>query len=87
MAGSGDEEVVEGYLMDAINQDSTANYQQFGVEEAQAADSFLNMSRDGIKKMASLPRLMISSMFHLRILPGYLSYMLVYKNLIYVLFV
>jgi hypothetical protein len=34
--------------LDAINVDSTAIYQQYGEEEAQAVDSFLNMSGDGI---------------------------------------
>jgi hypothetical protein len=36
------------YLMDAIEHDSMAVYQEYGEEEARAADSFLNMSRDGI---------------------------------------
>jgi hypothetical protein len=33
--------------MDAINEDTRANAEQFCVEEARTADSFLNMSRDG----------------------------------------
>ena len=33
--------------MDAINEDSRANVEQFGVEEARTADLFLNMCADG----------------------------------------
>jgi hypothetical protein len=36
--------------MDAINHDSMAVYEQYGEEGAQAADSFLNMSEDGIRE-------------------------------------
>jgi hypothetical protein len=43
-------EDVERYLMDAINQDSMAVYHQYGEEEAWAANSFLNMFRDGIEE-------------------------------------
>jgi hypothetical protein len=50
MDGACDEEAAERYLMDAINQNSMTAYQQYGLEEAQAADSFLNMSGDGIEE-------------------------------------
>jgi len=43
-----DEEAAARYMMDAINEDTRANAaEQFGAEEAQTADSFLNMSGDG----------------------------------------
>ena len=43
-----DEEATARYMMDAINEDTRANTaEQFGAEEVQTADSFLNMSRDG----------------------------------------
>ncbi|RLN17003.1 transposon protein, putative, CACTA, En/Spm sub-class [Panicum miliaceum] len=41
-------EDAERYLNDAIDQDSTTVYQEYVEEEAHAADSFLNMSGDGI---------------------------------------
>ena len=42
-----DEEAAAKYMMDAINEDTRANAaKQFGAEEAQTADSFLNMSGD-----------------------------------------
>jgi hypothetical protein len=46
----GAREDAERYLLDAINQDSTAVYHQFGEEEARAGNSFPNMSRDGIQE-------------------------------------
>jgi hypothetical protein len=46
----GAREDAERYFMDAINQDSTTVYHQYGEEEARAADSFLNMSGDGIEE-------------------------------------
>ena len=43
----GDEEAAGQYILDAINEDTRANTaQQIGEEDAQTADSFLNMSRD-----------------------------------------
>ena len=43
-----DEEAAAKYMMDAINEDTRANAaEQFGAEEVQTADSFLNMSGDG----------------------------------------
>jgi hypothetical protein len=47
MDGVGDGQDAEQFLMDAINHYSTAVYEQYGEEEAQTADSFLNMSGDG----------------------------------------
>jgi hypothetical protein len=38
----------EQFLMDAINHDIMAVYEQYGEEEAQTADLFLNMSGDAI---------------------------------------
>jgi hypothetical protein len=46
MDGAGQD--VEHFLIDAINYDSTTVYEQYGEEEAQTANSFLNMSRDAI---------------------------------------
>jgi hypothetical protein len=34
MDGAGDDQAAEWYLMDAIDQDSTAVFQQYGEEEA-----------------------------------------------------
>ena len=40
-----DDEVAKQYMLDAINEDTMANTaQQIGEEDAQTADSFLNMS-------------------------------------------
>jgi hypothetical protein len=47
MDGARDGKDAEQFLMDAINHESTA-HERYGEEEAQAADSFLNMSGDGI---------------------------------------
>jgi len=41
-----DEEAAATYMMDAINEDMANAAEQFGAEEAQTADSFLNMSGD-----------------------------------------
>ena len=41
-----DEEATARYMIDAINKDSRDNVEQFGVEEAQTANSLLNMSGD-----------------------------------------
>jgi hypothetical protein len=46
MDGAGQD--AEQYLMDAIDQDSTTVYHEYGEKEARAADSFLNISGDGI---------------------------------------
>ena len=44
----GDEEAAGQYMLDAINADMRANTaQQISEEEAQTANSSLNMSRDG----------------------------------------
>ena len=43
-----DEEAAARYMMDVINEDTMVNAaEQFGLEEARTADSFLNMSGDG----------------------------------------
>jgi len=41
------EEATARYMMDAINEDSRANVEQFGAEEARTADLFLNMAAYG----------------------------------------
>ena len=42
-----DEEAAAWYMMDVINEDTMVNAaEQFGLEEARTADSFLNMSGD-----------------------------------------
>ena len=42
-----DEEATARYMMDAINEDTMVNAaEQFGLEEARTADSFLNISGD-----------------------------------------
>ncbi|RLM65995.1 hypothetical protein C2845_PM16G03800 [Panicum miliaceum] len=50
MDGDGDGPDAERILLDQINYDSTAIYEHYGEEEARSADSFLNMSRDGIEE-------------------------------------
>jgi hypothetical protein len=50
MDGDGDGPDAKRFLLDQINYDSTAIYEHYGEKEARAADSFLNMSRDGIEE-------------------------------------
>jgi hypothetical protein len=50
MDGDGDGPDAKWFLLDQINYDSTAVYEHYGEEEARAADSFLNMSGDGIEE-------------------------------------
>ena len=53
----GDEETIGQYMLDAINEDTRANAaQRIGEEDAQTADSFLNMSEMAMKKMMTLRR-------------------------------
>ena len=44
----GDDEATRQYMLDAINEDTTANTTQpIGEEDARTVNSFLNMSGDG----------------------------------------
>ena len=47
MDPTGVEEAAARYMLDAINEDTRANIEEFGAEDSQTNDSFLNMSGDG----------------------------------------